>query len=179
MYSFNISTSPPPKQKKKRFRSQINTANPFTQPAPRLWSADPVTELTFLKETVTSWLEHLEKRCPHWKPVRRARPPPRQLQPHHNPLMNFASDISLVFTLVRPQSRNNSKPYLQVSCTDRSAGGPGNARPPSPRWSRYLGKPSVFFPPLQISKQFLYYQRFSRIRVVEDFVSRDSEILIV
>lgn len=50
----------------------------------------------------TSWEALL-----HWKPVRRAHSLQQQHQPHQNPLMNLASDISLVFTLVQRWSQNN------------------------------------------------------------------------
>lgn len=164
MYSLNIATSPPPKQKKK-----ILISNQYCKPFH--WTCSETLEHKSCYRAHfserdgniligTSW-----KALPHWKPVRRAHPPPRQLQPHQNPLMNLASDISLVFTLVRPQSRNNLKPYFQVSCPDCSAGGPGNTRPLSLHWSRYLEKPSVFYPPLQISKQFLL-SAILRIQVI-------------
>lgn len=55
----------------------------------------------------TSWEAQL-----HWNSVRRAVSLQQQHQPHQNPLMNLASDISLVFTLVQRWSRNNSKQYF-------------------------------------------------------------------
>lgn len=47
---------------------------------------------------IGTWLQH-------WEPVRRVGSPQRQHRPHQNPLMNLASDISLVFTLVQPWAR--------------------------------------------------------------------------
>lgn len=114
---------PPAEGKQKIFWRQINSAKPFH------WTCSETLEhwscyrAHFSERDGNILIGTSWKALPHWKPVRRAHPLLRQLQPHQNPLMNLASDISLVFTLVQPQSRNNSKPYIQVSCMDHSVWG--------------------------------------------------------
>lgn len=150
MYCFNITTAP---------HKKILISNQYCEPFH--WTCSETLEHKSCYRAHfserdgniligTSW-----KVLPHWKPVRRAHPPPRQLQPHQNPLMNLASDISLVFTLVWTQSRNNRKPYFQVPCTACSAGGPREPLPTKSPLELVPGKAVSLFSPFTNFKAVL------------------------
>lgn len=160
MYSFNISTSHTAQTKKKKILISNQYCEPFHWTCSETLEHKSCYRAHFSERDGNILIGTSWKALPHWKPVRRAHPPPRKLQPHQNPLMNLASDISLVFTLVRPQSRNNVKPYFQVSCPDCSAGGPREHSPTESPLEPIPGKAISLFSP---------FTNFKAVLIISDF----------